>query len=61
MTSRAEEGLRASLAVAAEAREAADLTMAAGALEQLAPSDSQLEALSRDALSAPAAGMIGSG
>lgn len=61
VTSRAEEGLRASLAVAAEAREAADLTMAAAALEQLAPSDSQLEALSRDALSAPAAGMIGSG
>ena len=59
MTSRAEEGLKASLEDAAEAR-AAYAALAATALE--APrSDSGLEALRLEALSAPAAGLTGAG
>jgi len=58
VTSRAEEGLRASLEAAAGARGAADEAVTA-ALQGRA-TDSQLEALRREALSAPAA-RIGSG
>ncbi|HXY44586.1 MAG TPA: ABC transporter permease [Acidimicrobiales bacterium] len=59
MTSRAEEGLRASLEVAAAARRAADRATAVEVLQGTSIADLELEALSRDALSAPAAGPVG--
>ena len=58
VTSRAEEGLKVSLDHAAEARVAADeaaRTARAGVLEGASDSDSELEALRLEALSAPAA------
>jgi len=59
VTSRAEEGLRASLEVAAAARRAADRATAVEVLQGTSIADLELEALSRDALSAPAAGPVG--
>jgi peptide/nickel transport system permease protein len=60
VTSRAEEGLRTSLSMAAEARVEANQALAA-AVFQGTSSDLELEALRRDALSAPAAGIVGAG
>lgn len=59
VTSRAEEGLKASLDYAAEARVAADQAMTAGVQDGSA--DAQLEVLRLDALSAPAAGLVSTG
>jgi peptide/nickel transport system permease protein len=60
VTSRAEEGLKASLEDAAEARAAYE-ALAATAVEAVPGSDSEIEALRLEALSAPAAGMTGAG
>jgi peptide/nickel transport system permease protein len=60
VTGRAEEGLKASLEAAAEARAATD-DVTAAALAATTAADPELEELRREALSAPAAAIAGEG